>query len=60
LFGVASAAVFANPTNWGGLKDVLGNTVLLAKNKVFLRDTKLIEELESQLSTKKLEIGLGG
>jgi len=43
-----------------GTKDVLGNTVLLSKNKVFLRDTKLIEELESQLSTKKLEIGLGG
>lgn len=60
LFGVASAAVFVNPVNFGGTKDLLGNTVLLSKNKVFLRDTKLIEELESQLSTKKLEIGLGG
>ena len=60
LFGIASVAVFTDPVNWVGTKDVLGNTVLLSKNKVFLRDTKLIEELESQLSTKKLEIGLGG
>lgn len=60
MFAVASAAIFTNPTNWGGIKDILGNTTLLAKDKVFLRDTKLVEELESQLSTKKLEVGLGG
>ncbi|MEI7919728.1 MAG: hypothetical protein WCH65_06150 [bacterium] len=33
---------------------------MLLKNKVFLRDNKLVETLESQLSDKKLELGLGG
>jgi len=57
-FGVAAIAIFANPVNVFGGKDVMGNVVLVSKNRVFLRDTKLLEEIESQLSTKKLEIGL--
>lgn len=57
-FGLASTAIFANPVNFAGGKDVMWWTVLLAKNKVFLRDNKLIEELESQVSDKKYELGL--
>lgn len=58
-FGVAALAIVSSPVNGGGLKDVAGWVALLLKNKVFLRDNKLVEELESQLSDKKLELGLG-
>ncbi len=60
LFGVATATIFMDPVNFGGFKDFFSNFSLLSKNKVFLRDTQLIEDLESQLSTKKMELGLGG
>lgn len=56
----ASTAIFSNPVNFAGLKDIVGWTVLLTKNKVFLRDTKVVEELESILSEKKYELGVGG
>ncbi len=59
-FGVASVAIVTSPVNGAGLKDVWGWLSLLFKNKVFLRDNLLVEELESQLSDKKLELGLGG
>lgn len=57
-FGLASTAIFANPVNFAGAKDVVWWTVLLAKNKVFLRDNKIIEALESQVTDKKYELGL--
>lgn len=57
-FALASTAIFSTPVNFAGLKDVLWWTVLLAKDKVFLRDTKLVEALESQLSDKRYELGL--
>lgn len=57
-FALASTAIFSTPVNFAGLKDVLWWTALLAKDKVFLRDTKLVEALESQLSDKRYELGL--
>ncbi len=59
-FSMATTAIFFNPVNFWGAKDIAGWTTLLTKNKVFLRDTKLIETLESQLATKKYELGVGG
>jgi len=59
-FGLATTAIFTDPINFAGGKYIVGWTVLLAKNKVFLRDNKLVEELESQLSDKKYELGLWG
>lgn len=57
-FGFASTAVLTSPVNFGWLKDLVWWTILTAKNKVFLRDSKLVEQMESQLSDKKLELGL--
>jgi len=57
-FGLASTAIFSSPVNRAGVKDVAGWTVLLAKNKIFLRDTKLVQDMESLLATKKTELGL--
>ncbi len=57
-FGAAAATIFTNITNIGGLKDVFGSTILAFKNKVFLRDSKLVQEMESLLSDKKYEIWL--
>lgn len=57
-FGVATIAIFSSPVNIAGLKDMLWWVVLLSKNKVFLRDNKLVEQLESQLNDKKYELGL--
>ncbi len=59
-FGLASTAIFANPVNFAGLKDIAGGTVLLSKNQAFLRDAKLVETLESQLTDKKYELWLWG
>ena len=57
-FGLASTAIFSSPVNFAWLKDVLWWTVLLSKNKVFLRDAKIVETLESQVSDKRYELGL--
>lgn len=59
-FGFATTAIFSSPTNVAGLKDMLWWIVLLSKNDVFLRDNKLIEELDSQVNDKKYELGLWG
>jgi len=59
-FGLATTAIFASPVNFAGLKDMLWGVVLLSKNQVFLRDNKLIEQLETQLNDKKYELGLWG
>lgn len=61
-FGVATLAVATSWRAWNfwGFKDIWWSVALLAKNKVFLRDNKLVETLESQLSDKKLELSLGG
>ena len=59
-FGLASTAIFSSPVNFAGLKDMLWWVVLLSKNQVFLRDNKLLEQLESQVNTKKYELGLWG
>lgn len=57
-FGLASTAIFSSPVNFAGLKDMLWWVVLLTKNHVFLRDTKLIEKLDTLLNDKKYELGL--
>lgn len=59
-FGVATTAIFTSPTNLAGLKDMLWWVVLLAKNHVFLRDDKLVEQMESLVDDKKYELGLWG
>lgn len=57
-FVLASTAIFSSPVNIAWLKDFAGGTVLLTKGKVFLRDSKILEENEAILSTKKYELGL--
>ncbi len=57
-FGLASATILVDPANIGGVKDIAGWTTLLFRNKVFLRDTKLVNDLEALLATKKLELWL--
>lgn len=57
-FTLATAAIFTSPRNFAGLKDMLWWVILLTKNQVFLRDNKLIEELDSQVNDKKYELGL--
>ena len=57
-FGVATTAIFSSPSNVAGLKDMLWWVVLLAKNHVFLRDNKLVEQMESLVDNKKYELGL--
>lgn len=59
-FGFATTAIFSSPVNVAGLKDMLWWVVLLSKNQVFLRDNKLVEQLESQVNDKKYELGLWG
>ncbi len=59
-FWFATTAIFTTPVNFAWGRDILWWTVLLSKNQVFLRDVKLVEELESLLSTKKYELGLWG
>lgn len=59
-FGFASTAIFSSPVNVAGLKDMLWWVVLLSKNQVFLRDNKLVEQMESQVNDKKYELGLWG
>ena len=59
-FGVASTAIFSSPVNFAGIKDMLWWIVLLSKNQIFLRDNKLVEQLESQVNDKKYELGLWG
>lgn len=55
-FSAATLAVLTNPINFFGTKDIAWWTALLGKNKVFLRDVKLIEDLEATLTTKKYEL----
>lgn len=55
-FAMASLAIFSNLWNFGGLKDMVWWFALLAKNQVFLRDTKLVEKIESQINDKKYEL----
>lgn len=57
-FGVASTAIFSNPLTLAGGKDLLWWVVLLAKHNVFLRDTKVLENIESLLASKKYELGV--
>lgn len=57
-FWLASTAIFSTSLWFWALKEVAGGTILVAKNKVFLRDSKTVEELESQLNTKRYELGL--
>lgn len=59
-FGFATTAIFSSPVNFAGLKDMLWWVVLLSKNHVFLRDNKLVEQMESQVNDKKYELGLWG
>ncbi len=59
-FGFATTAIFSSPVNIAGLKDMLWWVVLLSKNHVFLRDNKLVEQMESQVNDKKYELGLWG
>ena len=58
-FGAAATTIFTNPINaWGLEEAAVGSVILTSKNKVFLRDSKLVEEMESLLSDKKYEIWL--
>lgn len=59
-FAIATTAILSNPVNFAWLKDIAWWTVLLTKNKIFLRDSTIIEELESSLSAKKYELGVWG
>ncbi|MCX6824489.1 MAG: hypothetical protein NT085_05190 [candidate division SR1 bacterium] len=59
-FALATLTILSNPVNFGGLKDMVGGVTLLAKNKIFLRDNKIIEDTESLVNDKKYELGLGG
>jgi len=55
-FGLATLTIISNPVNVAGLKDMVWWVVLLVKNQVFLRDNKIIEELESVVNDKKYEL----
>jgi len=57
-FGLATTAIFSSPINLAGVKDAVWWIILLSKNKVFLRDNKIVEELESQVNDKRYELGL--
>ena len=57
-FWLASTAIFSTSLWFWALKEIAGGTVLVTKNKVFLRDSKIVEDLESQLNTKRYELGL--
>jgi len=57
-FGAATAAIIWSPANFAWLKDMFGWVILLFKNRVFLRDSMLIQTLESNLNNKKYELGL--
>ncbi len=59
-FVAALSAVFSDSSDRWGVKEVIGNTILVAKNEVFLRDNTLVEEMESLLNDKKYELGMGG
>lgn len=59
-FGMASIAIFTSPINFAGLKDMFWWIALLSKNHVFLRDNKLIEQMESHVADKQYELGLWG
>ncbi|MCX6825450.1 MAG: hypothetical protein NTY80_04495 [candidate division SR1 bacterium] len=59
-FGLASVAILADTQNAGGLKNVFEGIALLGKDRVFMRDTKIVDELASQLKDKQYELGLGG
>ncbi len=57
-FWLASTAIFSNISNFSGTKDMLGWIFLAGKNKVFMRDAKLLEQVETIVNTKKYELGV--
>lgn len=59
-FVTALSAVFSDSSDRWGVKEAVGNTILVAKNEVFLRDNTLVEKMESLLNDKKYELGMGG
>lgn len=59
-FGAASAAIVSDSADWWGVKDILWGTWLSFKNKIYLRDIQRVQQVESDLSDKKYELGLWG
>lgn len=59
-FSVATTAIFSSPQQFGWAKDVLAWILVLFKNEVFLRDMRLLEDVQATLSQKKYELGLAG
>ena len=57
---LAITAVFTDLENLGGLKDFAWWLIILVKKKVFLRDYKTLMKIDSMISDKKYELGLGG
>ncbi len=60
LFAAAVAAILTKPQDAVGLNDFVWLFALLVKNRVYLRDIKVIWDVESIVSTKKYELGAGG
>lgn len=59
-FSLAVVAIFTNPVQVAGLNDFVWLFALLAKNRVYLRDIKVVRDIESILTAKKYELGAGG
>ncbi|MFA5748154.1 MAG: hypothetical protein WC872_03525 [Candidatus Absconditabacterales bacterium] len=57
---IADLAIFTDFTNRGGIKDESLGIIILAKNKIFLRDRKKLEEMDRKITAKKYELGVGG
>lgn len=59
-FGVATAALFSSPLKLSSIKAFVWGIFMSTQNKLFLRDQKLVESLESDVADKIYELGLGG
>lgn len=56
---LAITAVFTDLRDFGGVKDFAGWFVILFRNKVFFRDYKALMDIDSLISDKKYELGIG-
>lgn len=58
-FLLATTAIFTSPQQAGGLKDIFAGIMVLFKNSVFARDLQRVEKLDSDVTQKRYELGLG-
>ena len=58
-FGIATTAILVSPQQLWGLTDFFAGIATLFRNTVFSRDLQRLEALDSSITQKKYEIGLG-